>query len=298
MPDARSLSIQSVLYLNHAPSIVRAAEAVVASAMVARESNVLGEWSLVLGDCGDPATLSAGDVVYISKAVSAGGGTLVHREFGANLGHGGGHNRLVPESTSDLILFLNPDAVLAPDTVLKLMSASRDGVGLVDGRQLPLEHPKIFDRSTGETSWASGACAITSRAAFGEIGGFDDTTFFLYCDDVDLSWRMKLAGRSVLHEPAARVFHDKRLTITGDIEPGEAEAYYSAEAALLLAHKYSRPDLVREILTSHRQSQDDARLRAAAEYARRSSSGLLPDPLDADHQVAQFVNGNYAIHRY
>jgi hypothetical protein len=38
--------------------------------------------------------------------------------------------------------------------------------------------------------------------------------------------------------------------------------------------------------------------RAAAEYRRREAAGLLPEPLDVEREVATFVDGNYAVHRF
>jgi GT2 family glycosyltransferase len=296
--EARSVTIQSILFENDPDGIIRAAEAVANSARSAREGGLLGSWALALGDCGTRPTLDDAARARIQHRVEAEGGDFVHEFFGENIGHGGGHNRLAAQTASDLLLFLNPDAVLGPDSLAHLLTALGDNVGVVDGRQLPLEHPKDYDVETGETSWSSGACSLTQRRAFEAVGGFDHETFFLYCDDVDYSWRLKLAGYSVKHEPAARVFHDKRLTTAGDIVASAAEVYFSAEAGLLLAHKYSRPEIVTSILASFRKSSERPLLDAAAEYDRRNSSGTLPAQLDPHHRVSQFVNGNYAIHRY
>ena len=298
MVDLRSLTVQSILFENDREIIERATEATANSVFVAKTSGLIGDWTLALGDCGSLATLDQPAIERIRAVVESRGGVLLHEKFGENLGHGGGHNRLAPLTESDLLLFLNPDAVLAPNTIQSLVEAMGEAVGVVDGRQLPLEHPKDFDQVTGETSWASGACSLTSRQAFEAVSGFDQDTFFLYCDDVDFSWRLKLAGFSVLHQPSARVFHDKRLQLTGDIIASSAEIYYSAEAGLLLAYKYSRLEIVTAILASFRSSSDEHLLRASAEFERLQSSGSLPAPIDPDHTVGQFINGNYAVHRY
>ncbi len=298
MVDSRSLAVQSILYGNDPDAIVAAAEALANAARIAARSGSLGSWSYLLGDCGESPALQESHVDRIAEVVAAQGGDFSYTVFGENLGHGGGHNRLAPLVATDLILFLNPDAMVGPEALEALLIACNAGVGAVDGRQLPLEHPKDFDAVTGATSWASGACLLTPRAAFSAVGGFDDDTFFLYCDDVDYSWRVALAGYRVRHEPAARVFHDKRLTPDGGIVASDAEHYYSAEAALLLAHKYSRPEIVSSILAAFDASPDEPARRARDEYRRRSAAGLLPEPIDADHAVSQFVSGNYAVHRY
>ncbi len=298
MVEPRSLTVQSILYDNAPNSIVRAAEALSNSARWAREIGLLGSWTLALGDCGDQPTVDDDQLSRIRASVEAQGGSVLYLHFAENIGHGGGHNRLASMTTSELLLFLNPDAVTAPETIAMLLNSLTENVGVVDGRQLPLEHPKDFDQLTGDTSWSSGACSLTQRKAFDEVGGFDHETFFLYCDDVDYSWRLKLKGYAVRHEPAARVFHDKRLTVNGDIVASSAEVYYSAEAGLLLAHKYSRPAIVDAILSSFRKSHEEPLLRAAAEFDRRKAGGRLPRVLDAAHDVGQFIRGNYAIHRY
>lgn len=299
MAAARSLTVQSILFHTAPADVLRSAEAVAASALVARERGLLSEWTFALGDCSPEPVIDSDADRRIRSAIEVAGGRLVSVHFGSNLGHGGGHNELASSTESDLLLFLNPDSLIAPETLSELTAALTDGVGVLDGRQLPLEHAKDFDAETGDTSWASGACSLTPREVFVEVGGFDHETFFLYCDDVDYSWRVRLAGHRVVHAPAARLFHDKRLTVRADIIAGDAEIYYSAEAALMLAHKYSRPEIVANILDAFDgPGVDDPQRRAAAEYRRRSRAGELPRVLDPEHRVGQFVAGNYAIHRY
>ena len=298
MAEARSLTVQSVLYGNAAHDIERAVAAVVNAIGRARERGLVGEWSITLGDCSPSPVFDKKALTALQKAVQAASGQLLYTVFGANLGSAAGHNALATEGESELLLILNPDAQVAPDTIEALCRAVTDRVGIAEGRQLPLEHPKDFEKYTGDTSWASTACALTTRSAFAAIGGFDADTFFLYCDDVDYSWRLRLAGYRVVFEPAARVFHDKRLTTSGDWPASAAEVYYSAEAAILLAYKYSRPDLVRSLISGYRREATEPVLRAVAEFEARRREGRLPSRVDSRHRVAQFVGGNYAVHRF
>jgi GT2 family glycosyltransferase len=168
---------------------------------------------------------------------------------------------------------------------------------VADARQVPFEHPKDYDPVTGDTSWSSGACSMTQRTAFERIGGFDHETFFMYCDDVDYSWRLRLRGYRAVYAPSAALFHDKRLSLEGDMQAGASELYYSAEAALMLAHKYSRPDIVNRLTKSFHNGDENAK-RALTEYESRRGAGTLPTPLDGDHRVGQFTRGNYAVHRF
>ena len=277
---------------------MRAGRAVANSVSWARQAGLISDWVLRLGDCSPAPVFDDETIAPLRAAVEASGGDFSYTVFGANLGSAAGQNRLAAAGVEDLMLILNPDTQVAPDTVSVLAEAVRDDVGIAEARQVPLEHPKFFEPQTGNTSWASTACALTTREAFDLIGGFDSQTFFLYCDDLDYSWRLRLSGYRVIYEPSARVFHDKRLTITGDWPAGAAEIYYSAESAILLAFKYSRDDLVESLVRAFAKEGSEPGMRAVAEYERRKTSGELPIQLDGDHKVAQFINGNYAVHRF
>ena len=298
MAERRSLAVQSVLYSNDADHIVRAGEALSNSVKWARSAGLVGDWTLQLGDCSLVPVFGPEDLAPLRKLVEGEGGSLGYTVFGENLGSAAGQNALAHKSDTQLLLILNPDAQVAPDAISVLATTLQGNVGIVEARQIPLEHPKAYAVATGETGWASTACALTMRAVFDQLGGFDSSTFFLYCDDVDYSWRLRLAGYRVLYEPAARVFHDKRLSITGDWPASAAEVYYSAEAAILLAEKYSRPDLVKSLITRYRREGGEAVLKAVAEYEARKRMGRLPAPLDRGHNVAQFLKGNYSAHRF
>ena len=287
-----------MLYGNAPEDLLRSAAAVSRSAALARAGTSLGGWSYSLGDCGTVPALGGEHLERIEQIVTAADGAFSYRHFGANLGHGGGHNELADGATEDLVLLLNPDGILDPSALAALLEAVTDNVGAADARQLPIEHPKDYDSSTGDTSWASGACLITPRTVFEELGGIDHTTFFLYGDDVDYSWRARLLGLQVIHVPEARMFHDKRLTTSGDSVVAESDHVYSSQASLLLAHKYSRPDVLRSLRTSFLKGDNPYAHAAVADFDARQAEGRLVAPIDVDHAVGQFINGNYARHRY
>jgi GT2 family glycosyltransferase len=58
-----------------------------------------------------------------------------------------------------------------------------------------------------EVTVGSGAGLLVPRARFEEVGGFWEA-MFLYCEDTDLSWRLRLAGYRVLTAPDAHVLHE------------------------------------------------------------------------------------------
>jgi GT2 family glycosyltransferase len=147
-------------------------------------------------------------------------------------------NLLAGQSRSEFLFLLNPDTQLEPGCLETLLDRARsdDRVGICDARQSPREHPKAWDRSTGETTWCSGAAALIRRKAFEEVGGFDEHLFFMYCEDVDLSWKLWLKGWKCLYEPAAVVQH-----FTQDVVPGKRrtlENYFSFRNSLFLYYRF------------------------------------------------------------
>jgi N-acetylglucosaminyl-diphospho-decaprenol L-rhamnosyltransferase len=128
----------------------------------------------------------------------------------SNPGFGAGHNVLMTAAFGrgvDAYVCVNPDAALHRDCLRELCQmAERSSVGLVEARLFPEEHPKPYDRVTGTTEWCTGTVLLITRALFETVGGFDER-FFLYCEDVDLSWRARAAGFSLHLAPRAIAFH-------------------------------------------------------------------------------------------
>jgi GT2 family glycosyltransferase len=160
-----------------------------------------------------------------------------------NLGFAKANNLGVRATASELVLFLNPDTVLGPGVVDRLVSAidARPDVAIVgprivDGRGraelsfgtlitpwaelkqkvlvrgndrgLPLI-TTLVDRMTRRTrtvDWVSGACLLIRRADLEAAGGFDER-FFMYIEDVDLCATVRARGRLVLFAAEPEVLH-------------------------------------------------------------------------------------------
>ncbi|WP_284270209.1 glycosyltransferase [Mesorhizobium huakuii] len=291
-----SIQQQSVIYRTDIYAIERSLESIARAAELAVPFGV-SEFCLVYGDSSPDPCLTDDQISVLRNRFS--NITIKYDFFNGNLGSAGGHNRLAAAATADFILIQNPDVVPAPRLLENLIAPFSDkGIGMVEAKQIPIEHPKEYDTQTGDTSWASTACAIVRRDTYERIGGFDAKTFFLYCDDVDFSWRVRELGLRVVFQPSAVAFHDKRLSTQGGWQPSSSERFYSAEAALLLTYKWSREDLTEKILEDFLQHGDEFQKKAVVEFNERKERGLLPKQRDQSRAVAQFVDGNYAKHRY
>lgn len=295
---AASLQIQSILFNNEPGDILRALESIERACELAIFEKTCNRVTVSYGDCSpnaclDPSTLETWQSRFRFAF------ELKYEFFGANLGSARGHNRLAEGATSEFLLIQNPDVVISPRLFGRLLSPFfAANVGMTEAKQLPIEHPKDYDRVTGETGWATTACAMIPKALFDRLDGFDSETFFLYCDDVDFSWRVREAGLKVIFNPSAIVFHDKRLSPEGAWQAGWAERYYSSEAAVLMAHKWSRPDLAKQYLDFFRHHGDDVQRRAAQAIDERIVEGRMPTPRDAEQKIATFEEHFYAKHRY
>jgi GT2 family glycosyltransferase len=159
-----------------------------------------------------------------------------------NNGFARGVNLLAGQSEAEFMFLLNPDTRLEAGCVEALLARARSDsrIGICEARQMPREHPKAWDKVSGETSWCSGAAALVRRAAFDQVGGFDAALFFMYCEDVDLSWRFWLKDWKCIYVPEAKVQH-----YTQDVIPGKRrtlENYLSFRNSLFLYYRFGRKE--------------------------------------------------------
>jgi GT2 family glycosyltransferase len=155
-----------------------------------------------------------------------------------NNGFARGVNLLATQSQAEFMFLLNPDTRLEKGCLETLLARARSDarIGICEAKQVPREHPKTWDKSTGETSWCSGAAALIRRKAFDEAGGFDEKLFFMYCEDVDLSWKLWLHNWKCIYVPDAVVQH-----FTQDLAVGKRrtrENYFSFRNTLFLYYRF------------------------------------------------------------
>ncbi|MEW6597348.1 MAG: glycosyltransferase family 2 protein [Pseudomonadota bacterium] len=152
--------------------------------------------------------------------------------MGANLGFAAANNRVALRSRAAYIALLNPDAVAQPQWLAALVKAMRinPGAASVGGVQRRLLTPEVLDGAgdvwhvagvvwrglegraptippgDGEIFGACGASALFRRQTFCDLGGFDER-FFCYLEDVDLAFRLRLAGHSSIRTSGAVIDH-------------------------------------------------------------------------------------------
>jgi Glycosyltransferase like family 2 len=293
------LRVQTVLFEQAPKQLWRLLRGLNAAARLLLDADLVTRVEWALGDCGPTPVLKEDDTRSMREASSSALSDITYEFFGANLGSSGGQNRLAMAHPCDELLILNPDTYPSPTALVELVRRSRDpDVGIVEPRQIPLEHPRAYDVVTGETSWASGFCMLIRRGIFDAVGGFDDTHFLLHCDDVDLSWRVRAAGYKVVVAPYAAVFHDKRPRQGNAWPAPDVELYHAALGRLMLASRWGRPDIVADTVASIESGASDVQREALAEFRARRASGSIPDVEPSAAAVAEFVNGEYAVHRF
>jgi hypothetical protein len=154
----------------------------------------------------------------------------------ANLGFAAGYDRALERIKTDYVVLLNNDTeILSPDWVQSLVKVAAadpkiaavgckmvsmnqpDCLDSVGGMGIPFwrgfvdigheEHDKgQYDTTDFEPFSFCGGAALLTKAVFDQAGGFDEK-FFMYVEDVDLSWRLRLLGYRIGFAPDARVAH-------------------------------------------------------------------------------------------
>ncbi|HEY3079113.1 MAG TPA: glycosyltransferase family 2 protein [Chloroflexota bacterium] len=177
-----------------------------------------------------------------------------------NPGYGAGANAAARATTGDPVVVLNPDVVLDPDwlEVVADAFAADPRVGVVGSKLLfpdgtvqhaggllhrPLmlaDHRRYRQPDTADelepidVEYVNGAAIAIRRAAFEEIGGFDEG-FFLYFEETDLCFRAAASGWRVRYLPRARAIHrESAVTVRGSA--GYYRGYHRGRIRFALKH--------------------------------------------------------------
>lgn len=183
-----------------------------------------------------------------------------------NLGFSVGNNIGARAAKGEWLALLNTDAFPEPNwlEILRLSAYQRTEFTFFTSRQLQFNSPALLDGS-GDAYHISGlawrqdynqlasdhglqqkevfsACAAAAmyrREDFLAVGGFDED-YFSYFEDVDLSFRLRLAGGRCLYVPQAVVYH------IGSLSTGRTSdfAYYHGHRNLVWTFFKDMPTLL------------------------------------------------------
>jgi GT2 family glycosyltransferase len=189
----------------------------------------------------------------------------------SNLGYAGAHNRFFAENDSELLMVLNPDAVIDPLFLQNIIKPFSDpAVGAVTGKMLKpqgsINGERILDgtgleiyrsrraRERGQLEpdsgqydddrivfGVSGTAAVYRKAALEAIklgdAEYFDSDFFAYWEDFDLSWRLRLRGFECVYIPKAIAEHGRAAG---------SSAGGASNFLIFVKHQRSLPLLVRQ----------------------------------------------------
>jgi GT2 family glycosyltransferase len=161
-----------------------------------------------------------------------------------NRGFAGGNNLGIRQAVSrgcEFVYLLNPDTAIGPrflDEAIEAANAFPDA-GAVQSLLLLHAEPELVNTAGNELhflgfgfcgsfrkpsrdvpdqvreiAFASGAASLYRATALEAAGLFDDD-LFLYQEDMDLGWRLRLAGWRSLVAPRSKVFHKYRFSRGG-----------------------------------------------------------------------------------
>jgi N-acetylglucosaminyl-diphospho-decaprenol L-rhamnosyltransferase len=173
-----------------------------------------------------------------------------------NVGFARANNQALEQARGEYILFLNPDTILPEDLASQCLSflQSTPGIGglcprMIDGsgrflkesrRGFPspwvaacklfgltalFPHSRLFAAyylghlpasQSHPSPVLSGACLWISRAALTRVGSFDND-YFMYAEDIDLSYRLEQAGYVNYYFADATIVHFKGESTQKDI---------------------------------------------------------------------------------
>ena len=181
----------------------------------------------------------------------------------SNTGFAKAHNDLIRAYPAEFVLVLNPDAVLMPEFLEKIVDAlqTRPDAASATGKLLRLDGQTLdstgivmlrsqrhLDRGAGEPDLGqfdkaedvfgpSGAAALYRLEALQDIavaGQFFDEDFFAYREDADLAWRCRLMGWNSIYVPYAVALHRRRVTPERRSQLSPVINYHSVKNRFLL----------------------------------------------------------------
>lgn len=187
------------------------------------------------------STDTAGDpeIIVVDNASTDGTARVVKDrgfevlEQPSNLGFAAGCHVGAEAASGDTLIFLGHDTVPSPGWLLPLAEAVADpSIGAAMATIEDASRPGTFNTSGGhltyyglawvsdlgarildssgelvDVAFPSGAATAIRRVVWDTFGGFRKS-LFMYHEDSDLGWRLRMAGLRVVRVPSAHVVHD------------------------------------------------------------------------------------------
>jgi GT2 family glycosyltransferase len=160
--------------------------------------------------------------------------------LGQNFGFAKGYNEALKQVSADYYVLLNSDVAVGPgwtDPIVALMEGDKSigacqpkilmennhdlfeyagaAGGWIDMFGYPFARGRVFDdceedrgqyNDTAAVFWASGAAMFVRATAYHACTGLDEY-FFAHMEEIDLCWRLQLAGFQVMVCPESVVYH-------------------------------------------------------------------------------------------
>ncbi len=157
-----------------------------------------------------------------------------------NQGFAKGYNTALSQVKADYFVLLNSDVLVTEswiEPIINLMEANKNIAacqpkimdynnqqkfeyagacgGWIDSLGYPFARGRILENLEYDIEqynhaepcfWASGAAMFVQAKIFTQMGGFDEY-FFAHQEEIDLCWRMQLAGYSIYVQPQSVVYH-------------------------------------------------------------------------------------------
>ncbi len=189
----------------------------------------------------------------------------VFLQHGQNLGYCEGNNRAAEAACGRYLLFLNNDTWLEPGCLEQLLTEV-ERVGADAAGPLILNYEDDTFQSLGafgfdifglackrapavqtrDVFMPEGCAYLIRRDLFQRLGGFDPQ-FFMFADELDLSWRLWIAGHRAVAVPSARLHHRGAAQVnpagggvTVEFRTSDTKRFYANRNNLLALLKNAR----------------------------------------------------------
>jgi GT2 family glycosyltransferase len=183
-----------------------------------------------------------------------------------NYGFAKGYNEALKQVVADYYVLLNSDVEVSPgwiEPVIALMQSNEKiaacqpkllayhnrnlfeyagaSGGWMDSLGYPFSRGRVFDiceedkgqyDKAAQIFWASGAAMFVKASVYNKMNGLDGY-FFAHQEEIDLCWRMQLAGYIIMSCPQSVVYH----VGGGTLPLGERKVFLNFRNNLIMGYK-------------------------------------------------------------